>query len=441
MRSRTASHLLAVLALGALALVMIVPATFISSASAAEDTCTTTTETPDVSLLKNDQPVSAENTAVAWEMLKLQFDLTLNNGHCAGQTYEIGTPAELRFDSGTTWNLNTESGETAATMTYRADEDGTNGRLVITLTDYVESHQDVSLSGWVDTRLTSAITPSSTETLTFNINGEVTTVEVPVGVCEGNCTEMPSYLAKFGSAPAPDADGVSAGSVTIQTPTVTPEMAAGADSVTLNWSDELTSPDQTFTCSATAHSYTGRNEWGDPTGGTAAQVNVTSCTDKTISGTVVIPAGQFARITLPMNFRGAGPWTDTASLVFGSNTLERETEVILRNGGGSASGNVPVVPTPSESPAPSTTPSESPTPTESATPSESPSATPSESESPAATASATPSTSRVVVTTSSTPSPHRSLARTGANSLVLVLGAGSLLIAGAVALQRARARE
>ncbi|WP_136313331.1 Ig-like domain-containing protein [Actinomyces procaprae] len=227
MRSRAASRLLAVLALGALALAMIAPTAFHTTASAAEGNCTATTETPNISLLKDDEPVSADNTAVAWEMLKLEFDLALEDGHCAGQTYEISTPAELRFDTGTTWNLDTEDGATAATMTYVIDEGAESGRLVITLTDYVESHQDVTLTGWVDTRLTSEVTPSTTETLTFNTNGKVTTVEVPVGECVGNCTEMPRAAGKYGSASAADDNGTRSGSVTIQTPTITEEMAAG----------------------------------------------------------------------------------------------------------------------------------------------------------------------------------------------------------------------
>ncbi|MDO4900326.1 Ig-like domain-containing protein [Actinomyces sp.] len=430
MRSRAPSRLLALFASGMIALAMITPAAFTSPASATEGTCTPTSEPPDITILKQDEPASTENRVRAWEMLKLQFTLKLNDGHCAGQTYEITTPEKLRFDSGTTWNLNTEDGQTAATMTYTTDADGTNGRLVVTLTDYVESHQEVSLTGWIDTYLTSAITPSSTEALTFNVNGEPTTVEVPIGECAGNCTEMPSGLAKFGSAPAPNENGVSTGSVTLQTPTITEEIAGGADSVTLQWSDKLTSPNQAFTCKATAYSYTGRNVWGDPTGGTPAQVTVSSCTDDSISGTIVIPAGQFARLYLPVNFQGAGPWTDTASLILGSRTLEREANVILRNGGGSATGTLQTLPTPSQSPTPSESPSATPPP-ESAVPSQSPTA--SEAPSPTSTVTAT------VITTSA--KPGRSLAKTGSNGLPLVLGAGSLLILGTVLVHRARARK
>ncbi|WP_103064075.1 Ig-like domain-containing protein [Actinomyces qiguomingii] len=447
MRSRAVPRLLALIASGVLALALIVPAAFFSPASADEGTCTATSETPDITLLKKDEPVSADNAVVAWEMLKLQFTLELNDGHCAGQTYEISTPEKLRFDSGTTWNLDTEDGQTAATMTYVADEDGSKGRLVITLTDYVESHHDISLNGWVDTRLTSAITPSTTELLTFSTNGSEKILEVPVGECVGNCTEMPNYLAKFGSAPAPNAQGVSTGNVTLQTPTITQEMAAGADSVTLGWTDELTSPNQAFTCEASAYSYTGRNVWGDPTGGTPTQVTVTSCEDNSISGTVVIPVGQFARIILPMNFTGAGPWTDRATLIIGSRDIESEAKVILRDGGGSATGRVPTPSTPKESPAPSQTPTPAqPTPSESATPSESPSAAaPSESAAPSQPSQASESPSAVAKAT--TPAAKSSatrppaLARTGSNGLALVLGAGALLILGGAAVYRARARK
>lgn len=432
MRSRAAFHLLAVLALGALALVMIVPATFVTSANAAEDTCTAASETPDIVLLRNNQPVSADNPVNPWQNLRLQFSLDLEDGHCAGQTYTINVPDELRSDSGSTWELNTDEGETAATMTY------VDGMLVVTLTEYVETHQDVALTGWIDAWLTNEITPGENHRLTFNTNGQTTTIEVPTGQCVGDCDSLPTGINKWGSADAADAAGNRTGTVTVEVPLVTQEMAGDAGSVAVEWTDTLTSGDQSFTCSASGSTYTGRDVWGDPVGGTTASVTVTSCTDETISGTIVVPVGQYARVHIPMTFTGDGPWTDNASVTIAGITQEKQASVVHRNGGGSASGIVPVTPTPSESPTPteSATPSESP----SATPSESPSTTPSASATTPA-ASATGTTSAPATTPAATTPVSPSLARTGANSLVLVLGAGSLLIVGAVALHRARARE
>jgi dihydrolipoamide acetyltransferase len=362
----TLTRALSVLALAA---AVVVPTSALTPAASAADpepadstSCTPTTEVPtSVTVLKDDKDVSEENKVTAWNRVKLQYTYNLSSGHCAGQEYKIKAPKSLHFDLGTTWNLREKPEGTAAqdrtanedrpivaTMTYEKSD---GGYLSVKLADYVEGkkYSNVEISGWVEATIDASITPNTTETLKFNTNDKTIDATVPVGECGPDCEGLPTAMGKFGWALAPGEDGTRPGSVVVQTPGLTPEMAGSETSKTFNWTDKTTSPDQAFDCDKASKegllswSYEGRTKWGDPKYDTAkaATATVTSCSETEISGTVTVPAGQFARVYVPMKFSGPGSWTDSATLTLGDKTFHAEATVSTRNGGGQGFGVLP----------------------------------------------------------------------------------------------------
>ena len=360
----TLTRALSVLALAA---AVVVPTSALTPAASAADpepadstSCTPTTEVPtSVTVLKDDKDVSEENKVTAWNRVKLQYTYNLSSGHCAGQEYKIKAPESLHFDLGTTWNLREKPEGTAAqdrsanedrpivaTMTYDKSD---GGYLSVKLSDYVKGKEKVEITGWVEATIDASITPNSTETLKFNTNDKEIDATVPVGECGPDCEGLPTAMGKFGWALAPGEDGTRPGSVVVQTPGLTPEMAAGETSKTFEWTDKTTNSDQAFDCDKASKegllswSYEGRTKWGDPKYDTAkaATATVTSCSETEVSGTVTVPAGQFARVYVPMKFSGPGSWTDSATLTLGDKTFHAEATVSTRNGGGQGFGVLP----------------------------------------------------------------------------------------------------
>lgn len=360
----TLTRALSVLALAA---AVVVPTSALTPAASAADpepadstSCTPTTEVPtSVTVLKDDKDVSEENKVTAWNRVKLQYTYNLSSGHCAGQEYKIKAPESLHFDLGTTWNLRekpegtgaqdrsaNEDRPIVATMTYDKSD---GGYLSVKLSDYVKGKEKVEITGWVEATIDASITPNSTETLKFNTNDKEIDATVPVGECGPDCEGLPTAMGKFGWALAPGEDGTRPGSVVVQTPGLTPEMAAGETSKTFEWTDKTTNSDQAFDCDKASKegllswSYEGRTKWGDPKYDTAkaATATVTSCSETEVSGTVTVPAGQFARVYVPMKFSGPGSWTDSATLTLGDKTFHAEATVSTRNGGGQGFGVLP----------------------------------------------------------------------------------------------------
>lgn len=370
----TLTRALSVLALAA---AVVVPTSALTPSASAADpepadstSCTPTSEVPtSVTVFKDDKPVSEENKVTAWNRVKLQYTYNLSSGHCEGQEYKIKAPESLHFDLGTTWNLREKKPEgtaaqdrsvsddtkpvsddaskpVVATMTYDKND---GGYLSVKLSDYVKGKEKVEISGWVEATIDASITPNTTETLKFSANGEPINAPVPVGECGPDCEGLPTAMGKFGWALAPGEDGTRPGSVVVQTPGLTPEMAGSETSKTFNWTDKTTSPDQAFDCDKASKegllswSYEGRTQWGDPKYDTAkaATATVTSCSETEVSGTVTVPAGQFARVYVPMKFSGPGSWTDSATLTLGDKTFHAEATVSTRNGGGQGFGVLP----------------------------------------------------------------------------------------------------
>ena len=381
----TLTRALSVLALAA---AVVVPTSALTPAASAADpepadstSCTPTTEVPtSVTVFKDDKPVSEENKVTAWNRVKLQYTYNLSSGHCEGQEYKIKAPESLHFDLGTTWNLKEKKPEgtaaqdrsanegssttqdrsasddtkpvsddaskpVVATMTYDKSD---GGYLSVKLSDYVKGKEKVEITGWVEATIDASITPNTTETLKFSANDKEIDATVPVGECGPDCEGLPTAMGKFGWALA-EKDGTRPGSVVVQTPGLTPEMAGSETSKTFNWTDKTTSPDQAFDCDKASKegllswSYEGRTKWGDPKYDTAkaATATVTSCSETEVSGSVTVPAGQFARVYVPMKFSGPGSWTDSATLSLGDKTFHAEATVSTRNGGGEGFGVLP----------------------------------------------------------------------------------------------------
>ena len=276
----------------------------------------------------------------AWQMIEFGFTLTLENGHCAGDSITFTPPEELG-DSGAPVAIAAEDGTVIANATY------SGGVVTVVLTDAVENPDYFNFTGsaWWRVDINDSLIPGESNNLTWTIDGVTRTTTVDVEECV-NCTPMHDYASKWGSVV--DSQVV----VTLTTPLAT------YDGQTFSWTDGITSSNQEFVCSgvvvsSSAEVYTSGNEWGTPAITSSADVTQTSCSSTSVSGTVTLNAGEKARfyVYISIDPRDPGPWTDTATFTSPDGSSWEAPATIRRaESGGSGSYDqreiiTPVAPT------------------------------------------------------------------------------------------------
>lgn len=415
----------------------------------------------EVDTLLQTQDGSVEFTA--YEAVRFSITLTLEEGHCSGDSIIISVPSELGTDGDDSpVPMTTPSGVVIGYATYN----GTARTVTVTLTEQVEvpGRQDFHASAWWTVHMEPSLVPGETRELRWNVDGVIRRQSIQVGACDG-CSVIGNNPSKWGSV-----DG-NAQHVTVVLPT------ADHDGQEFVVTDTLTSPGQQFVCSdllvGRVGVYHSAGPWGQPMYDRFQDPTVVSCDSSKATLSVTLNTGEKARLQLNVGVDAAdpGPWSDSATITSQDKSWEVSTRVVRRESGGNA-GFTPTptpTPAPTPSPAPTPTPSTSPTPeptpsvtpTPSASPSPSPSApspsvtptpspTPTTAPTPSTTPSATPvptptpsTTPTPVPTPSATPAParqHKKLAITGASGDA-VTSAVALVALGGLFLIWARRRQ
>lgn len=85
--------------------------------------------------------------------LRLDFSGSVRDGHCAGDGFSFRLPDHLTIPAGTTFPLKTADGSTAAVLTV------TGRTVTVSLTSYVEDHDNVTLNGWFQAQMDNQVQP------------------------------------------------------------------------------------------------------------------------------------------------------------------------------------------------------------------------------------------------------------------------------------------
>ena len=373
----------------------------------------------EVDTLLQTQDGSVEFTA--YEAVRFSITLTLEEGHCSGDSIVVSVPEELGTDGDDSpVPMTTPSGITIGYATYN----GTAHTVTVTLTDQVEvpGRRDFHASAWWTTHMESSLVPGETRELRWNVDGVIRRTVIHVGTCDG-CSQVGNAPSKWGSV-----DGGKQ-SITVVLPT------AERDGQEFIVTDVLTSSGQQFNCDQLVAGrvgvYRSAGPWGQPMYDRFQDPTVVSCDISKATIKVALNQGEKARLQLNVGVDPAdpGPWSDSATITSQDKSWEVSALVTRKESGGNAGFDTnPVVPTPtpapeptpepspvptpapSPAPTPTPTPSPSPTPTPAPTPEPSvtptpvPTPTPSTSPTPEPTPSATPTPS-VTPTPSTTPEP------------------------------------
>lgn len=332
----------------------------------------------------------------AYESVQFSIELTLKQGHCAGDSITISVPSELGTDADfAPIPMTTPEGIVIGYATYSADH-----TVSVKLTDAVEVPGRVNFhaSAWWRVHMSSSLIPGETRELEWNVGGVVRRTTIQVGTCDG-CSTIGAAPSKWGSV-----DG-SQQRVTIVLPTAT------QDAQTFVITDVLTSPGQKFVCDQLLAGrigvYTEASTWGQPQYIRFMEANVVSCASDKAVLNVKLDKGEKARFELNISVSSTdpGPWTDVVNITSQDKSWDVSARIIRRESGGNAGFDNTPTPAPTPEPSPSTTPEPSPS---APSPAPSPSTTPSTpTPSPSATPTPSPSTTPSVMPTP-TPSPTTS---------------------------------
>ncbi len=368
---------------------------FSGVAAAAPESPDTTTVTSSC----NPRPISAGEVSAeyvrtlddssefsAYERVEFGFGLSLEEGHCEGDSITFTVPAELGSNNSPV-DLATENGEIIAHAVYQ------NGKVSVTLTDAVEVSDHYAFEGhaWWRSSLEDVLVPGETRDLLWDFGGEIRRTQIHVSDCPG-CEQPEKWLSKWGYIPQ---DNPSKAIVTVATPVAT------VDNQEFLVRDVLTSPGQEFICPTPAGQagvYSTAGVWGQPQYTRYVPVTVVECASTTVTLSIQLNAGEKARfeLSLTVSPTDPGPWTDSVSITSQEKSWDASATVRRPEAGGGASYlDRPPAPEPSPTPSASATVTPTPSPSPSATATPSLSATP--------TPKATPSASAPVPTTSPTP--------------------------------------
>ena len=336
----------------------------------------------------------------AYEAVEFGFSLTLEEGHCEGDSIVFTVPSELGTD-GSFMPVEMKAKDNTIVAYARYSSDRT---ITVTLTNAVESpdRHHFQASAWWKVHMEDVLVPGEIRELEWNIGGIVRRTPITVGTCPG-CSSLGAGPSKWGTASSLKPWDLT---VTVVTPT------AEYDNQTFVITDRATSSGQDFACPdptiGQAGVYSSAGPWGQPIYTRFIDATIESCSSEKVVFKIVLNKGEKARADILVNVspEDRGPWTDEVEIVSQEKTWTVGAKVVRKESGGNAGFDPtnPPTPTPSPTPTPVT-----PTPAPSASPSPSPSApspvpTPAPTPTPSATPAPTPSPSVPNPSTSPTPS-------------------------------------
>lgn len=355
------------------------------------------------------RPISAEEIAnqyvrttdgslefTAYEAVEFGFQLSLQDGHCEGDSITFTVPKELGTDGNfSPVKMVAKDGVIVAYARYSSDH-----TVEVTLTSAVEdnSKHHFQASAWWKVHMESSLVPGENRDLEWHIGGIVRRTPITVGACP-NCNKLGEGPSKWGTVSSLKPWDLT---VTIVTPT------ASHDGQEFVFTDKSTSPGQSFACPdptvGQAGVYRTAGPWGQPQYSRFVDAEIEDCNNEKVVFKIVLNKGEKARIDVLVNVNpeDPGPWTDSVAITSQGKSWEVSAKVVRKEAGGGADYDPRPTPTPTPVPTPTPAPTPSPTPV---TPSASPTPTPSPSPTPEPAPTPTPTP---VPTTPASPSPSPS---------------------------------
>jgi hypothetical protein len=312
--------------IAATAILMAIFGLFLSTASwsvapaRADTTCTASPVTDPMAVT-----MAQTGTLGAWSQVTAHFSGTISDGHCAGDSFTFTIPDVLTAVDGS-YPITDGAGNVVTTMAISGQ------KVTVTLNDFVQTHKNVTIDGWMNLQLNDGIISSGTQAIVWTINSKTSSTPLTITPC-ANCSVAPSTMGAWSNKV-----GTASLRTTIRLPQTTKTQ-------TVTWSETLTSPGQSFTCPMTFRGqyYTTANQWGTPTDLVTknAAVTITSCTSTTVAGTVTVPAFtavQYVVVFANADFAHDSEFKGTASITIGGTTHTVNHAVNVLAAGGSAAG-------------------------------------------------------------------------------------------------------
>lgn len=383
------------------------------------------------------RPISAEEIAnqyvrttdgslefTAYEAVEFGFQLSLQDGHCEGDSITFTVPKELGTDGNfSPVKMVAKDGVIVAYARYSSDH-----TVEVTLTSAVEdnSKHHFQASAWWKVHMESSLVPGENRDLEWHIGGIVRRTPITVGACP-NCNKLGEGPSKWGTVSSLKPWDLT---VTIVTPT------ASHDGQEFVFTDKSTSPGQSFACPDPTVGQVGvyrtAGPWGQPQYSRFVDAEIEDCNNEKVVFKIVLNKGEKARIDVLVNVNpeDPGPWTDSVAITSQGKSWEVSAKVVRKEAGGGADYDPRPTPTPTPAPTPTPvpTPTLAPTPEPTPTPTVMPSVSPSPAPAPV-TPSVSPSQSPAPSATKSPmiPLPESSmqprLAKTGFNNALAALAA------------------
>ena len=355
------------------------------------------------------RPISAEEIAnqyvrttdgslefTAYEAVEFGFQLSLQDGHCEGDSITFTVPKELGTDGNfSPVKMVAKDGVIVAYARYSSDH-----TVEVTLTSAVEdnSKHHFQASAWWKVHMESSLVPGENRDLEWHIGGIVRRTPITVGACP-NCNKLGEGPSKWGTVSSLKPWDLT---VTIVTPT------ASHDGQEFVFTDKSTSPGQSFACPdptvGQAGVYRTAGPWGQPQYSRFVDAEIEDCNNEKVVFKIVLNKGEKARIDVLVNVNpeDPGPWTDSVAITSQGKSWEVSAKVVRKEAGGGA--DYDPRPTPTPTPVPTPTPAPTPEPSPSPVPTPEPSPAPTPEPSPTPTPAPTPEPS-VIPTPVPTPTP------------------------------------
>ena len=253
----------------------------------------------------------------AYERVEFGFGLSLEEGHCEGDSITFTPPQELGSNNSPV-DLTTEGGEVIAHATY------VDGKVSVVLTDAVENTKHYAYEGhaWWRASMRDALIPGETRDLVWDFGGIVRRTPIHVAECP-DCSRPETWPSKWGYTPQGSPGSML---VTVATPVAT------VDAQDFVVRDVLTSPGQEFLCPSPAGQagvYSRAGVWGQPQYTRYIPVTVVECTSTTVTVRLNLNTGEKARfeLSLSVNPGDPGPWTDSLTVTSQEKSWEASATV------------------------------------------------------------------------------------------------------------------
>lgn len=269
----------------------------------------------------------------AWEQVRADFTGALPEGGCAGDFVTITLPPELSTQNGS-YPVLAADGTQMGAMVVR------NGVATITFNDYIETHTDITYSGFLSASVRDIVTPGESYDLDWQVGDEVFTTPVTVEDCP-NCDQPKTWAGKWASYSSGDPAYVLFGLESAQTRT------AGER---ITFTDTLGEGQQLDCARIGVQVGDSISQWGAIEYDGNVTPDSVACDEA--SGTVTVTvsataAGQYYRLLgRAYTTEERTSYTDAGTVSQAGVTRPVNASAVVYDGGVSGDGTTPATPTP-----------------------------------------------------------------------------------------------